>query len=70
MRILSKWFVLFYFSISRQLNLKSRSKNLPDGERQLIVSKKISYIDLANNIMNNGIYSELYDLIYPTDQRK
>lgn len=66
----SSFHFFFFYRISRQFNLKSKSKNTPDGERYLIVSKKISFIDLANNLLNNGIYSDLYDLIYPSDQRK
>lgn len=54
-------------SIAAKQGLKSNSKNTADGERYLIISKKIPLSVLANNILNGGIYTEMYELVPPTN---
>lgn len=55
-----------HYRIANRLGLKSRSRNDTDG-RYLVISKKITLQHLANDIYNGGLYSEVYDLILPTD---
>ncbi|KAG4075990.1 hypothetical protein HA402_003816 [Bradysia odoriphaga] len=54
-------------TIAAKQGLKSNSKNTADGDRYLIISKKIPLEILATNVLNGGIYTEMYDLIHPTD---
>lgn len=56
-------------TIAAKQGLKSNSKNTADGDRYLIISKKIPMDILATNVLNGGIYTEMYDLIPPTDQQ-
>lgn len=53
--------------IAAKQGLKSNSKNTPDGERYLIISKKIPLNVLATNVLNGGIYTEMFELTHPTD---
>ncbi|KAJ6637940.1 NF-kappa-B-repressing factor [Pseudolycoriella hygida] len=53
-------------TIAAKQGLKSNSKNTPDGDRYLIISKKIPLDVLATNVLNGGIYTEMYDLIHPS----
>lgn len=54
------------YRIAAKQGLKSNSKNTADGERFLIVSKKIPLDILATNVLNGGIYTEMYELVYPS----
>lgn len=53
--------------IAAKQGLKSTSKNTADGERYLIISKKIPLNILATNVLNGGIYSEMYELKHPSE---
>lgn len=55
-------------TIAAKQGLKSNSKNTADGDRYLVISKKIPLDILATNVLNGGIYTEMYDLVHPTDQ--
>lgn len=46
--------------------LKSRSHNTPDGSRYIVIYKKMELMDLANEILNEGLRSKCYELIAPT----
>lgn len=52
--------------IANRLSLKSRSRNDPDGGRYLVIQKKVSLLELANDIFNGGLQSRYYELISPT----
>lgn len=56
---------ILIFRIAARVGLKSRSKNTEDGDRYLIVSKKIPMIVMANNVYHRGIYASLYELVPP-----
>lgn len=47
--------------------LSSRSHNTADGSRYIVIFKKLELIDLANEILNNGLRAKCYELIPPTD---
>lgn len=49
------------------MGLKSKSHNTPDGSRYLVVFKKLPLIVLANEILNDGIRAQYYELIPPTE---
>lgn len=59
---------LVSFRCASKLQLKSHSKN-SKGKRYLTISKKISMLALANNILKNSTYAQYYELIPPL-QRK
>lgn len=56
-----------YCRIASRLGLKSRSHNTADGSRYIIIFKKLELIDLANEIINNGLRAKCYELIAPTE---
>lgn len=59
--------LFFTFRISSRLSLKSRSHNAPDGSRILVIYKKLDLTLLANEILNDGLRAQYYELIAPTD---
>lgn len=64
MRLISTT-VIFIDRIASRLNLRSKSKNLENGDRYLIIHKKLNLNHLANDILNDGPYAEFYELIAP-----
>lgn len=55
--------------IVNRLGLKSKSKNLDNGDRFLIIHKKVNLYHLANDILNVGPYADIYELIVPANQQ-
>lgn len=47
--------------------LKSRSHNTADGSRYIVIFKRLELIDLANEILNDGLRAKCYELIQPTE---
>lgn len=58
------------YSIASSLQLKSGSKNTPDGGRYLTISKKIPPNVMAKDILNGGIYAQQFELVAPTNGRR
>lgn len=48
------------------MRLKSGSRNTPEGDRYLTISKKLPPAVMAEDILNGGIYSQQFELIAPT----
>lgn len=58
---------LYFGRIANRMGLKSKSKNMENGDRYLIVHKKLNLLHLANDILNDGPYAEFYELIPPSN---